>query len=91
MGDLILKRIDSWKEVLDQFLHALVGGLIVFVFSFVIPLALAAFASMTIGILREIRQRLKVGLRWWQCGAGCRLDLLFWAIGILIAALLIGF
>jgi|688.fasta_scaffold1750714_2 hypothetical protein len=72
------------KEFIDQLLHILAGALLVIIFAQFMPVPMAAFFAMTTGIVREIYQRYDIDRVWYDCQAGCRKDLLFWGIGVLI-------
>jgi len=85
---VIFKPLVGRKEWVDQIAHALVGAAIVVGFAFIIPILAAALLSIAVGVGREVRQRLKAGMRWWDCGEGCRLDLAGWAVGVLIGVLI---
>lgn len=45
----------------------------------------AAIAVMIFAVAREIKQRLYRKDVWYGCAWGCRLDLIFWALGIVCA------
>ena len=76
------------KEILDQFLHVLAGIILVIVFVQFMPLPLAIVFALTTGIVREIYQRYDKDRRWYDCQAGCRLDLFFWTVGIVLGAVI---
>ena len=48
----------------------------------------AAAIVMLFARLREVKQRLEKGNKWYICESGCTLDLLFWLIGISSGVLL---
>ena len=72
------------KELIDQVLHAVWGGVLVWLFSINIPLVFAFILSMLFGVGREI-----VYQHWMTCSEGCRTDLLGWYIGCLISFALV--
>lgn len=80
--------MDLKKEALDQSLHFAAGLVGTFFASAFLglPLGIVAVAAYAVG--REIMQRIAGGHDWYECKWGCRLDLGFWALGILTAALI---
>ena len=67
-----------WHDIdwLDQTAHAVAGLCIVLVASFFLPVWAGALIAGTFAVARELIQHP------WQCRAGCRTDLVFWALGI---------
>lgn len=89
----------SWKkEVVDQGAHfgVGVGGVLILALIFS-SLGLSAPANVYIaaGIMfaiavgREIYQRLERKDDWYSCEWGCRMDLVFWFLGITMIVLLL--
>lgn len=77
------------KEALDQSLHFAAGAVGTFFLSPFIGLPAAVVAVAVFATGREVLQRIKRKDNWYSCNWGCRLDLLFWALGITTAAFLI--
>lgn len=76
------------KELLDQSLHFGFGFALTLLLSQLLYV-LAAAGIVAIGAyLREVYQRVSKRSPWYQCGAGCMLDLAFWALGIATAILI---
>lgn len=72
------------KEFIDQPLHVLAGAALVVAFSFITSLWMAALISAMTGLVREIYQRYDQNRKWYDFGAGSRIDLCFWALGVLV-------
>lgn len=81
---MLFAKLDNWNEWKDQLAHATIGAAIVVLFSFVIPILAAVALSLSAAVIREVIQRLKAGMAWWDCREGCRLDLAGWTVGALI-------
>lgn len=79
------------KEILNQFLHMLSGIILVLVFVQFMPLPMAVVFALTTGIVREIYQRYDRDRKWYDCQAGCRLDLFFWGLGAVVGTAAIFF
>lgn len=76
------------KEALDQSLHFVAGAVGTFFLSPFIGLPAAVVAVAAYAVIREVMQRLAAGHKWYDCKWGCRLDLSFWALGILTTTLI---
>ena len=76
---MIFKPVKTWKDALDQFLHMVWGGSLVFLFSLNIPVVFAFVVSMTVGVIREMLYQHPL-----DCGPGCRTDLGFWTLSSFI-------
>lgn len=74
--------MDIKKELRDQSLHFGIGLALTLLFSITLNIAMAAFIVMFGAWIREGLQRVRRNDNFFNCGQGCRLDLLFWAIGI---------
>ncbi len=71
------------KELIDQSAHFAIGAAATIALYFVWDnIWIAALIVAVVAVGREIYQRLKKGNKWNDCGPGCMLDLLFWALGI---------
>jgi len=79
--------MDLKKEVIDQSAHFFVGLVATLVLAFYLQISvyLAASAVMIFAFCREIYQRLKKNDVWYSCGQGCKLDLIFWMLGVFAA------
>lgn len=77
-------------ELRDQSAHFGVGfsAVMFMVFFMSVNVIVAALITVCIAIGREAWQRIKKGDKWYDCGPGCRLDLIFWALGIGLAVAL---
>lgn len=73
------------KEIVDQSAHFLAGFVATFLISMWINMFAAGLIVMVFAVCREIYQRVSTGRLWYQCYWGCKLDLLFWALGIAVA------
>lgn len=78
------------KELIDQPLHVALGISLVLLLAFPVSLWLSVPVALGLLMLREILQRLRAGMKWWDCRGGCQLDLTFGSFGILIGALIAG-
>ncbi len=78
-----INNIDYRKESIDQLAHFAAGlaPLIIFVL-LGMNVYLAAVIIMAFAVGREIKQRLDRKDVWYGCSWGCRLDLLFWLLGV---------
>lgn len=76
------------KELLDQSLHFTLGLVLVLLISTFLHIAIAAIIVALGAWVREGLQRIKNGDSFLKCGPGCRLDLIFWATGILAGVLI---
>lgn len=78
-----IHNINYRKESIDQLGH-FAGGLIPLIIFTLIGLNvwLAATIIMAFAIGREIKQRLDRKDVWYGCSWGCRLDLVFWLLGV---------
>lgn len=84
-----INNIDYKKEIPDQLAHFAAGLIPVLLFSyFGMNIYLAAAIVFLFAVGREIKQRLDKKDKWYSCGWGCRLDLVFWFIGINVGILL---
>lgn len=81
-------NIDWKKQLQDQFAHFIAGLLATLILIYIVSIYVAPFLVLAFSIGREIYQRLQRKDKWYSCGWGCRLDLVFWCLGILLAALL---
>lgn len=70
---------DKYKEWIDQSLHITAGAGFTALFAVWVALPVAALSTAIIAVGREMRQHRHSG----ECHAGCRLDLIFWTVGIL--------
>lgn len=75
------------KELIDQLLHVLLGLSLVMLMTFPIPLYFSIPVAFGFIVVREVLQRLKAGMKWYDCQGGCRMDLAFGSLGILIATI----
>jgi len=73
------------KEILDQSAHFAAGFAATLAIAMIINVIYAAIAVMIFAVIREIKQRLDRKDVWYGCAWGCRLDLIFWALGIVCA------
>ena len=78
------------KELIDQSSHFAAGFAATLAISMIINIIYAAIAVMIFAVIREIKQRLDRKDVWYGCNWGCRLDLIFWALGIVCGILLYG-
>lgn len=78
------------KELIDQTGHFSAGLIATLLIGMVISVIYAAGIVMFFAIAREIKQRLDRKDVWYGCAWGCRLDLIFWALGIGCGVLLHG-
>lgn len=84
-----ISNIDFKKEFLDQSAHFVAGLIPLIIFTLLgMNVYLAAGVIMAFAVGREIRQRLAKNDKWYSCGNGCRLDLLFWLLGVSTGILL---
>lgn len=80
-----INHIDYKKEFIDQLAHFAAGLIPLIIFTLLgMNVFLAAFIIMAFAIGREIKQRLDRKDKWYSCGWGCRLDLLFWLLGVIV-------
>lgn len=77
------------KELIDQTAHFGAGFLATLAIGYFAGGVIAAVVVMIFAVSREIKQRLERNDVWYGCAWGCRLDLLFWALGAGGAALLL--
>lgn len=76
------------KEIIDQSAHFLAGLVATLLIAVWINVLLAGMIVAVFAVGREIWQRVSQGKPWYQCWYGCRLDLLFWALGIMSAVII---
>ena len=76
------------KELIDQSAHFTIGLVATLLLSMIMPVYAAAPLVLLAAWGREVYQRLMKGHHWYDCKAGCRLDMLFWTLGILTAAII---
>lgn len=76
------------KEIIDQSAHFLAGLAATLLIAIWINVLLAGMIVAVFAVGREIWQRVSQGKPWYQCWYGCRLDLLFWALGIMSAVII---
>lgn len=78
-----ISTINFKKESLDQLGHFAAGLIPLIIFTLLgMNVYLAATIIMAFAIGREIKQRLDRKDKWYNCGWGCRLDLIFWLLGV---------
>lgn len=77
------------KEFIDQPLHVALGISLVMLLAFPVHLYISVPIALALLLIREILQRLRAGMKWWDCRGGCRLDLVFGSLGILIGAVIV--
>lgn len=70
------------KELIDQSAHFVAGLAATCAVAMLINVIYAAVIVMIFAIAREIKQRLDRKDVWYGCAWGCRLDLIFLALGI---------
>lgn len=70
------------KQYVDQALHFGVGLVATLLIAQLVPAWVAALIVFVFAIGREIYQRLSKKDKWYSCGTGCMLDIVFWVIGI---------
>ena len=77
------------QEIIDQEAHYVAGVALVVILNFLSGgmLWLAVLLTLTIAVGREILQRIERHDVWYGCAEGCRLDLIFWLLGILTGTL----
>ena len=94
--DLWVKVREFWlaieegirKEIIDQAAHFAVAFVSTMAITIIFKSELLAVgAVLSIAIGREIAQRLARNDVWYGCEAGCRLDIIFWLLGILSGVL----
>lgn len=73
------------KEILDQSAHFGAGFAATLAIAMIISAYHSALIVISFAIAREIKQRLDRKDVWYGCARGCRLDLIFWALGIVCA------
>jgi hypothetical protein len=73
------------KELIDQTAHFAVGLIATLLITMIINVIYAAIVVMVFAIVREIKQWLDRKDVWYGCAWGCRMDLIFWALGIVSA------
>jgi len=73
------------KELIDQTAHFVAGLIATLLIAMLINVIYAAVIVMVFATLREIKKRLDRKDVWHGCAWGCRMDLIFWAIGIGVA------
>lgn len=76
------------KEIFDQSAHFLAGFAVTLLISMWLSALVSGAIVAVFAVGREIWQRVSKGNHWYQCYSGCRLDLLFWAIGIASAIII---
>ncbi len=74
------------KQLFDQSAHFVIGLILVVVYSFVFSILSSMLATFVIVYSREIFQRIDNGDPWYECKDGCKLDLLFWGLGIVVGS-----
>ncbi len=84
-----INNINWKKETLDQFAHFIAGVIPVVLFAYLgLNIYLSAAIVFLFAVLREIKQRLDRKDKWYSCNWGCRLDLVFWFLGINLGVVL---
>ena len=78
------------KQLIDQSAHFVIGLILVVVYSFVFSIMASMLATFVIVYSREIFQRIDNGDPWYECKDGCKLDLLFWGLGIVVGSFVAG-
>lgn len=73
--------LDPKKEIRDQILHFVAGIAITMLVGYLLGVVAGVLASTGIMYGREVIQRLKGGNPWYQCHAGCILDIVCWSVG----------
>ena len=76
------------KELIDQSAHFTIGLVATLLLSMIMPIYAAAPLVLLAAWCREVYQRLMKGHHWFDCKSGCRLDMLFWTLGILTASII---
>ena len=76
------------KEILDQSAHFAAGLIATLLISMWINVFIAGVIVAVFAVGREIWQRVSDGKPWYQCWYGCRVDLLFWALGVVVAIII---
>lgn len=72
------------QEVIDQAAHYIAGVALVLIITWITGTSLVAvLATFIIAVGREILQRIERHDVWYGCAEGCRLDIIFWLLGIL--------
>ena len=74
-------------EIRDQILHFVVGFFATVALASLMHIAIAAVLVALVAVGREIYQRVSKGNKWYACHSGCRLDLLFIALGVVAGSL----
>ena len=78
------------KQLIDQSAHFGVGLVLVVIFSFVFSVVTSCFLVLGIAWGREVMQRVQNNDPWYECKSGCRLDMLFWVLGIAVGFFVAG-
>ncbi len=78
------------KQLIDQSAHFGVGVVLVVIFSFVFSVVTSCVLVALVAYVREVAQRVSNGDPWYECKGGCKLDLLFWGLGIVVGFFVAG-
>jgi hypothetical protein len=76
------------KEIIDQAAHFMAGLAATLLISMWLNVFIAGLIVAVFAVGREIWQRVSDRKPWYQCWYGCRLDLLFWALGVMSAIII---